>query len=214
LTYHLDDGKHIEPHNYVPVLPMILLNGADGIGTGWSTSIPNYKPEDIVNNLKLRMAGTSKEEMLPMSPWFRGFTGTVEDLGGDRWKFSGIIQQTGDNEVEITELPVRLWTQDFKDKLEEIIKAEKAPSFIKDYTEYNTPTKVHFIIKMEDKHMKTALEKGLEETFKLTKSMATSNLVAFDGQGRIHKYETVLDIMEEFYQIRLKFYEKRKVSNS
>jgi DNA topoisomerase II len=214
LTYHLDDGKHIEPHNYVPVLPMILLNGADGIGTGWSTSIPNYKPEDIVNNLKLRMAGTSKEDMLPMNPWFRGFTGTVEDLGGDRWKFSGIIQQTGDNEVEITELPVRLWTQDFKDKLEEIIKAEKAPSFIKDYTEYNTPTKVHFIIKMEDKHMKTALEKGLEETFKLTKSMATSNLVAFDGQGRIHKYETVLDIMEEFFQIRLKFYEKRKVSNS
>lgn len=60
--------------------------------------------------------------------------------------------------------------------------------------------------------MKIALEKGLEETFKLTKSMATSNLVAFDGQGRIHKYETVLDIMEEFYHIRLKFYEKRKVS--
>lgn len=210
LTYHEDDGRQIEPHTYVPVVPLILLNGADGIGTGWSTSIPNYKPEDIVDNLRRRMAGESKDDMLPMTPWFRGFKGIVEDMGNDRWKFSGTINQTGDNEVEITELPVRLWTQEFKDKLEDIIKAEKVPSFIKDYAEYNTPTDVHFIIKMEDKHMKIALEKGLEETFKLTKIMATSNLVAFDGQGRIHKYESVLDMMEEFFHIRLKTYGKRK----
>ena len=109
-----------------------------------------------------------------MAPWFRGYAGQIEDLGQDRYKFTGTIRQTGDNEVEITELPIRMWTQDFKDKLEEIIKAEKVPSFVKDYVEYNTPTKVHFIIKMEDKHMKIALEKGLEETFKLTKTMATS----------------------------------------
>ena len=210
LKYHEDDGRQIEPHTYVPVVPLILLNGTDGIGTGWSTSIPNYKPEDVVENLKRRMVGQSKEDMLPMTPWFRGYKGTIEDMGSDRWKFSGIINQTGDNEVEITELPIRMWTQDFKDRLEEILKAEKVPSFIKDYVEYNTPTQVHFIIKMEDKHMKIAVERGLEETFKLTKSMATSNLVAFDGQGRIHKYENVLDIMEEFYHIRLKFYGLRK----
>lgn len=211
LTYHKDDGKTIEPQVYVPIIPMILVNGADGIGTGWSSSIPNYSPEDIVENLKRRMAGSSQEDMLPMNPWFRNWSGQVEDLGGDRFKFTGTIRQTGDNEVEISELPVRLWTQDFKDRLEEIIKAEKVPSFIKDYTEYNTPVKVHFIIKLEDKHMQIALEKGLEETFKITKSMATSNLVAFDAQGRIHKYGSVLDIMEEFYMLRLRFYEQRKV---
>ena len=146
-----------------------------------------------------------------MKPWFRGFKGAIENVEQDRWKFTGVIHQTGDNEVEITELPIRYWTQDFKDKLEDIIKAEKAPSFIKDYSEYNTPTDVHFIIKMDDKHMKSSVEKGLEETFKLSKTMATSNLVAFDAQGRIHKYDTVLDILEEFYHIRLKAYEKRKV---
>lgn len=210
LTYNLDDGKTIEPETYMPIVPMILINGADGIGTGWSTSIPNYKPEDVVDNLKRRMAGSSKEDMLPMKPWFRGWTGEVEDIGNGRFQFRGTIRQTGDNEVEITELPVRVWTQDFKDKLEEIIKADKIPSFIKDYAEYNTPVKVHFIIKMEDKHMEISLRNGLEETFKLSKTMATTNLVAFDGQGRIHKYESPLDIMEEFYRIRLQFYEKRK----
>jgi DNA topoisomerase-2 len=212
LEYNLDDGQTIEPVHFVPVVPLVLMNGADGIGTGWSTSIPNYNPEDIVDNLRRRMAGTCKEDMEPMSPWFRGFKGAVASLGDNRWQFTGIAEQLGDNEVSITELPIRYWTQDFKDKLEDIIKAEKAPSFIKDYAEYNTPTTVHFVIKMDDKYMKATLEKGLEETFKLTRTMATTNLVAFDAQGRIHKYETVMDIMEDFYHYRLKFYEKRKVS--
>ncbi|RJE26696.1 hypothetical protein PHISCL_00927 [Aspergillus sclerotialis] len=207
LTYLEDDGAKIEPEVYMPVVPMILINGTDGIGTGWSSSIPNYNPEDIVANLKRLMDG---EPIEPMQPWFRGFTGEVTAIGGDRYKFSGIIKETGEKEVEITELPIRTWTQDFKDKLEEIIKAEKTPSFIKDYKDYNTHTKVHFVIQMDEKHLKSAVEGGLEEKFKLSRTLATTNLVAFDPEGRITKYSTIDDILKEFYTIRLKFYEKRK----
>ena len=211
LTYGESDGNKIEPEMYVPVLPMILVNGSSGIGTGWSSEIPNYNPLDIVENIRLRMAdGNTKEDMKPMVPWYKGFTGTTEDLGGDKYRFTGTIRQTSDTEIEVTELPVRYWTQDFKEKLEDIIKAEKTPSFIKDYIDYNTPDRVHFIIKMDDKHMTAALAKGLEETFKLYKPQSCSNLVAFDAQGRIHKYATVLDIVEEFYHVRLRYYEKRK----
>ncbi|KAL9599418.1 MAG: hypothetical protein Q9219_003855 [cf. Caloplaca sp. 3 TL-2023] len=207
LTYNTDDEKTIEPEMYVPVVPLVLINGADGIGTGWSSSIPNYNPEDIVENLKLMMDG---EPLKPMTPWFRGFKGTVTPMGPDRYKFSGIVQQTGPNEVEITELPIRVWTQDFKNKIVEIIKAEKVPSFIKDYDDYNTHDAVHFIIRMEEKHMQAALNEGLEEKFKLSKSVATSNLVAFDPEGRITKYASVEDILKEFYGVRIKFYERRK----
>ncbi len=211
LSYGESDGKKIEPEMYVPVLPTILVNGSSGIGTGWSSEIPNFNPLEIIENIRLRMnEGASKEDMKPMIPWYKGFTGTTEVLGNDRFQFTGTIRQTGDNEIEVTELPVRYWTQDFKEKLEDIIKAEKTPSFIKDYIDYNTPDRVHFIIKMEDKHMASALAKGLEEMFKLFKPQATTNLVAFDAQGRIHKYATVLDIMEEFYHIRLRYYQKRK----
>lgn len=207
LTYNMDDGQKIEPETYMPVVPMILINGADGIGTGWSSSIPNYNPEDVVSNIKRLMKG---EPVVPMQPWFRGFTGEVVALGGDRYKFSGIIKETGDKEVEITELPIRTWTQDFKDKLEEIIKAEKVPSFIKDYRDYNTHSKVHFVIQLDEKNMKSALSDGLEEKFKLSKTIATTNLVAFDPEGRITKYSTVDDILKEFYTVRLKYYERRK----
>ncbi|KAM5483676.1 DNA topoisomerase 2 [Microsporum audouinii] len=206
LVNNTDDGKVIEPETYVPVVPLILINGADGIGTGWSTSIPNYNPEDVVANLKRLMTG---EELVPMKPWFRGFKGEVTG-SGDRYKFSGIIKQTGDNEVEITELPIRTWTQDFKDRLEEIIKADKVPSFIKDYKDYNTHTNVHFIIQMDEKHMKKALEEGLEEKFKLIKPIVTSNMVAFDAEGRITRYETPEDILRAFYAVRIKLYERRK----
>jgi DNA topoisomerase-2 len=212
LKYNTDDGKQIEPEMYVPIVPMILINGADGIGTGWSTSIPNYNPIEVIENLKIRMAsGATKESMNPMKPWFRGWTGEVEDIGGERYKFSGKITETGECEVEITELPVRLWTQSFKDRLEDIIKADKGPSFIKDYTEYNTPSKVHFIVKLEESKMKTIRgnEKAIEETFKLSTTMATTNLVAFDHQGRIHKYASPLDILEEFYGVRLQYYQQR-----
>lgn len=208
LTYNTDDAKTIEPEVYVPVVPLILINGSDGIGTGWSSTIPNYNPEDIVDNLRRLMKG---EEMVPMIPWFRDFKGSVTPMGSDRYKFSGIIKQTGDNEVEITELPIRVWTQDFKNRIVDIIKAEKSPSFIKDYDDYNTHQDVNFVIRMEEKFMKAALDEGLEEKFKLTKSIATSNLVAFDAEGRITKYASAEDMMKEFYFIRLKFYEKRKV---
>ena len=208
LTYNTDDERKIEPEIYAPVVPMVLVNGADGIGTGWSTSIPNYNPVDIVANLKRRMDGQAFETM---QPWFRGFKGTVTQVAPDRYKFSGIITKLeGKSEVEITELPVRTWTQDFKDKLEEIIKAEKVPSFVKDYKDYNTHAAVHFIVQMEEKHMEAALKEGLEEKFKLSKTIATSNLVAFDPEGRISKYATVEDMMEEFFRFRLQLYQKRK----
>ncbi|USW49152.1 Putative ribosomal protein S5 domain 2-type [Septoria linicola] len=210
LNYNMDDGHTIEPEQYCPIVPMILINGAEGIGTGWSTSIPCYNPEEVIDNLLRRMEpGATKESMLAMMPWYRGWTGQTEQLSDDRYKFPGRITKTGPNEVEITELPVHQWTQDFKDKLEEIIKAEKVPSFIKDYTEYNTPETVHFIIKMDEKKLKDNEDK-LEELFKLTKTQATSNLVAFDPQGRIYKYSTPLDIIEEFYNVRLEKYHKRK----
>ncbi len=70
LKYLDDDGLSIEPEWYMPIIPMALVNGAEGIGTGWSTSIPNYNPQDIIANLKRMIKGEQPEHMLP---WYRGF---------------------------------------------------------------------------------------------------------------------------------------------
>lgn len=212
--HNVDDGRVIEPTIYCPIVPMVLVNGADGIGTGWSTTIPNYHPIDIVNNLKRRMGRLDTEEEQPfqsMKPWFRGWKGICEEAAPMRYNFIGVARMAGSNEVEITELPIRMWTDDFKTKLEEIIRAEKAPSFIKDYKEYNDHKSVHFIIQLDEKNIGAGIEDSLVEKFKLQKTIATSNLVAFDSTGKIRKYEKVEDILEEYYIYRLQMYTKRKV---
>ncbi|KAI0022529.1 DNA topoisomerase [Xylariomycetidae sp. FL0641] len=217
LDHHVEDGKKIEPKVYAPVIPMVLVNGADGIGTGWSTSIPNYNPIEIVNNLKRRMGRLTDEDdeekpFETMVPWFRGWKGESRPADTNRYQFNGIAYQDEKkpNEVVITELPIRMWTDDFKAKLEDIIRAEKGPSFIKDYKEFNDHHNVHFEIQMDEKHMKAALTEGLLEKFKLVKQVATSNLVAFDTRGMIRKYDKVEDILEEFYVYRMDMYKKRK----
>ena len=76
LEYLEDDGQSIEPKFYVPVLPLVLINGAEGIGTGWSSSVPNYNPRDVVANIK-KMMGGDEPEGIKSYWWFkvqRGFT--------------------------------------------------------------------------------------------------------------------------------------------
>ncbi|KAM0563559.1 hypothetical protein ACHAPJ_001283 [Fusarium lateritium] len=217
LLHHYEDGKKIEPMVYAPILPMVLVNGADGIGTGWSTSIPNYHPADIVANLRHRM-GRVDDKVLEerpfetMTPWFRGWKGTPEAAGPDRYKFNGVAypNEQRDNEVVITELPIRMWTDDFKARLEKVISGVDGPTWIKDYKEFNDHSTVHFEIAVDEKHMGKVLEEGVLERFKLNKQVATSNLVAFDSRGQIRKYEKVEDIMEEFYHYRLDMYTERK----
>ncbi|KAM0285951.1 hypothetical protein ACHAQH_001138 [Verticillium albo-atrum] len=218
LDVQMEDGKPIEPKVYAPIIPMVLCNGADGIGTGWSTSIPNYHPIEIVKNIRRRMGrldpdDTEEKPFETMMPWFRGWKGTPEPAEKDRYKFNGIYEtddKTG--EIIIKELPIRMWTDDFKAKLEEVISGAKGPAWIKDYKEFNDHKNVNFVIQLDEKHYKDIYKthEGIMERFKLNKQVATSNLVAFDSSGRIRKYEKVEDILEEFYVYRLEMYTARK----
>lgn len=218
LNFQMEDGKRIEPETYSPILPMVLVNGADGIGTGWSTNIPNFHPMDIIKNLKRRMGrledeSTEEQPFETMIPWFRGWKGTPEAAGPDRYKFDGIAYQDDKkpNEIIVTELPIRVWTDDFKARLEKAISGTDSPAWIKDYKEFNDHKTVHFEIQVDEKFMGKVLEEGILERFKLQKQVATSNLVAFDARGQIRKYDKVEQILEEYYVYRLEMYSKRKV---
>ncbi|CAI2197266.1 9902_t:CDS:2, partial [Funneliformis geosporum] len=70
MTHYYRNGQLVEPKWYLPILPMILVNGSEGIGTGWRSYIPNYNPQEIVDNLKRLI---NNEETVKMHPWYRGF---------------------------------------------------------------------------------------------------------------------------------------------
>mmetsp|Transcript_28242 Transcript_28242/g.45711 ORF Transcript_28242/g.45711 Transcript_28242/m.45711 type:complete len:1587 (+) Transcript_28242:75-4835(+) len=209
LRYHQEDGQSIEPEWYVPILPMILVNGAEGIGTGWSTSVPTYNPRDIVANLRRLMRGEAIEQM---HPWFRGFKGTVIKNEKGSYTVTGTIHKIDDGTVEITELPIGMWTQSYKtDFLEKgIVGDEKTPAWIKDFKEHHTDTTVHFIVQLTPEGMASAEEVGLIKKFKLATTLSTTNMHLFDPAGKIKKYDSPETVLTDFFSLRLVSYERRK----
>lgn len=208
LTYLDDDGTMIEPEYYVPVIPTVLVNGAIGIGTGFSTNIPCYDPKEIINNLKRMLNG---EEPLDMIPWYKGFTGDISDK-----ESKGKYRKISGTKVEVTELPIQVWTEDFKNHLDVYI--DKYPKILKDYESHYTETSVKFILQFQNSSVLDDLLKEtdgtnkFEKDFKMssTRAVNTNNMHLFDKNGIITKYANVSEIMKEFYDVRLEYYVKRK----
>lgn len=209
LKYNYDDNQRIEPEWYIPIIPMVLVNGADGIGTGWSTKIHNYDPREIVKNIKRMLNGEEPEKM---KPWFKGFKGTIEEMDAQRYLVHGEVADIGNNKFEITELPVRVWTQAYKEAVMEpfLQGSDKTPAIINDYKEYHTDTTVRFVVTMSDDKFQKALGDGVHKTFKLQSSMSTSCMVLFDHNGVLRRYDSVEEILREFFDLRLQYYTKRK----
>ena len=97
--YINDDGLKVEPEWYCPIIPTVLVNGAEGIGTGWSTKIPNYNPREIIDNIKRLING---KEPVPMEPFYKNFRGKIEQLDDVRVITHGKISIIEDNTIEIT----------------------------------------------------------------------------------------------------------------
>ena len=192
---------------------MVLINGADGIGTGWSTSIPNYNANDAIANVRRHLAG---EPVVDMHPWYRGFRGTVE-LGGYKtadaavsyktYRVKGKYERRDDGTLVITELPLRTWTGDYKEFIESLMDAKppKKP-LVTDYKEHHTDSTVRFEIKLAPGNE----DVDIETVFKLSKQLSTSNMHCFDAGGSITKYRTPEEILSAFVPVRLEAYKKRR----
>ena len=219
LDHQYEDGNQIEPEFYVPIIPMVLVNGAQGIGTGFSTKIPPYNPLQIIQNIKNII---NEKEYEYMDPWWQGFNGTVAKINDYTYEIYG-TWTINNNKLIITELPVGEWTSDYKELLEKLlednqpvkgkptdkIKKQKKNNSFLDYKDNNTDTTVYFELLFEDNYLETAVD--IDKTFHLCKKYSITNMHLYSPEGHIKKYNTIEEIMRDFYRVRLKYYEKRKV---
>ena len=123
LLKHLDDdGELVEPEYYLPVVPLLAINGSVGIGTGYSTNIPPHNPSDIVSLIRHRLNGSIDTlANRPLDPWWWGFKGTTRRSDECTWVTKGLYEFNDANKsVTITELPVGTWTKDYKGFLDEL----------------------------------------------------------------------------------------------
>ena len=146
-----DDGNPVEPIYYAPIIPMILVNGAKGIGTGFSTDILPYNPEQIINYLlELIENGTVNSEF-KIEPYFEGFKGTVELVqcsSNQKYLIKGIYKRIGENQIQILELPIGSWTTNYKEFLENLIDGNKNKNnaYIKDYIDMSTEKNIDITV--------------------------------------------------------------------
>ena len=110
LEYLDDDGIMVEPIYYLPVIPVILVNGSKGIGTGFSTDILPYNPISLINYVKASLNNDILPELIP---YFEGFKGTVEKVEAQKYLIKGKYDILSDTQVRVTELPIGIWTDDY-----------------------------------------------------------------------------------------------------
>ena len=194
LNYLDDDGRSIEPDFYMPTIPMVLVNGTEGIGTGFSCYVPPFNPRDIKDNIGRILDG---KQVVPMRPWFKGFKGKVHKED-DTWMMEGVWNWKGMN-IVVTELPPGRWTQDYKEYLEGLVEKK----LIGGFTNNSTTEDVHFEI--ED-----YTGKDLLKDLKLRKTFRVSNMHLFHPTRGIHKYSSPEEILKDFVELREDHYVKRK----
>ena len=236
LQYLDDDGTQVEPIYYAPIIPMVLVNGSKGIGTGFSTDIMCYNPLQIINKLLLILKQQSHD--IDIEPYYQGFKGSIEPIKENKkikkYIIKGIYEKIDKNKIRVTELPIGTWTEDYKEYLEGLIdnkkkdgkKAAKSESQIKDFVDMSTDINVDFTIEFHNGILTELLSKtidicglgelpsikvtALEKLLKLYTTHSITNMHLFDENECLRKFENVSDIIEEYYGVRLCLYDKRK----
>jgi DNA topoisomerase-2 len=221
LEYLNDDGQLVEPTYYAPIIPMILVNGSKGIGTGFSTDIMCYNPLEIIDYLKCKLNIENYEN--DFKPYYEGFKGSIEKISEGKFLIKGLYEKVGVDKIRVIELPVGYWTEDFKEHLESLIEpiinkdGKKNTPVIKDYDDMSKDTNVDFIItftkgkleELESIHHDNGCN-GVDKLLKLFKTNTTTNMHLFNADDKLKKFEKVEEIIDDYYVIRFKLYEERK----
>ena len=222
LTYLNDDGMTVEPVFYAPIIPMVLVNGSKGIGTGFSTDIMCYNPLQIIRYLKNKLQNIN--ETFDFIPYYEGFKGTITKINPEKYLIKGLYEKISNDKIKVTELPIGYWTEDFKELLEELIEpsatkdGKKPLAIIKDYDDMSKDTNVDFTItfakgKLEELELSQSDYQcnGLEKLLKLYTTNTTTNMHLFDGEDILQKYQNIPDIIDAYFVVRLKLYQERKI---
>jgi DNA topoisomerase II len=211
LKYNMVDGKSVEPVNYEPILPMVLINGGSGIGTGYGFKVPPYNPKDVVLNLKRLIKGQQPMEMVP---WYNGFKNNegTRVIAPNKYEYSGLYEISGKT-VRITEIPIyNGWIEPFEQKIEDKLSTAKDDGKkITNISNIVMNNAIDMTLTFRGNELQTLYKRnGIEKFLGMRKKMSYNSMYLFDENQTIRKYDGASDILREFYNHRLQIYEVRK----
>ena len=216
LEYLEDDGFPVEPMFYVPIIPMILVNGGKGIGTGFSTDILSYSASTLIHYIQSRLKKETTSD-IEFTPSYKGFTGSCEKIENNKYIVKGKYEKINDKKIRVVELPIGHWTDDFKQHIENLMEADKnkkGKAVVKDYNDMSTDTRVDIEITfnepIDEKTDGSNNYNNLEKILKLYTNLSTNNMHLFNEEEKLMKFDNEKEIVDGFYPVRLKYYQKRK----
>ena len=236
LKYLDDDGTPVEPIYYAPIIPMLLVNGSKGIGTGFSTDIMCHNPVQIIDYIAAKLDDSqSVAAVMPrIMPYYHGFQGTIDAIAEDKYLIKGKYDMISDKQVRITELPVGTWTDDYKQFIEGLIDAgsqkstakdkpktaqRKHASTVRDYVDMSTDVTVDITVTfssgMAKKLHEEQIEHGcnaLEKLLKLFTTRSTNNMHVFDESEKLKKFNSAEEIADYYIGVRHGVYVARKAA--
>ena len=206
LNYKNDDGYTIEPTYFWPSIPMILVNGSSGIGTGYATDIPKYNPIEIINTIK-KLIENKNYGIPEMKPWYKNFQGTIEkDKKKGTYRSYGKWERKDRSTLIITELPIGTWTQNYKNFLDKILNEGETITDVYDDT---SDTTIYFELKAPSLKINEWIENDkIIKMFKLSDNIPL-NLTLFDENEKIVVFNSPEEILYHFFKIRKELYKKR-----
>jgi len=185
-----EENEVIEPRFFVPIVPVVLINGSRGIATGYSSYVPNYSLADVI---EATYAYLDDREPVDLEPHFEKFDGVISKLSESKYNTFGIYKTTKKC-FEITELPLLTWTEPFLQKIQQMKEVSKVTSRCDDVS-------VSIEVKMES----VSLLKKL-----LTTTLSTSNMYLLNENSELQKFKSPNEILVYFVNFRMKYYTKRK----
>ena len=196
LPYLVDEGMQVEPRIFVPTVPLLLINGSEGIGTGFSTSVPSHAVGDVVDRCRTICANGVDTPLDPLLPFHHGFKGStyVTDTSVE---FMGDYDWLNETTVRITELPPGVKTNALKDTLIDL-------ECIDDVVNFSTGENVDLRVQFK------TVPSNVEKTLKLKTTVSVANIHAYDATGRLVKFTSTLDILRMHARVRLDFYVERR----
>ena len=204
LTNKIEEGEKIEPEFFLPIIPMVLVNGTSGIAIGFASNILNRDPFDLILACKNHLNGKETRGIKPFNSEFSGEF-VRDQINPSKWHVKGKYEVKSKTIVEITELPVSYTFESYEDILDRL----EEKGIILGYDDVSRK-KIHYKIKFKPAVLESLLKKRkLEDTLKINSS-ETENITVIDETGNILEFTKAEDLIKRFIDVRLEWYVIRK----
>jgi DNA topoisomerase-2 len=201
LEYEMEDVDTVEPTFFIPIVPTLLFNGSSGIGTGYACKILSYKPEDVVENVRLALLG---KKLKPMTPWYRGYTGDVQKIE-NQTTYTGKFERVNTTTIKVTALPIGYDLDSYKEDLAKMIERDE----IKDYDDNSTDTQWEFLITAPRAFLMQD-DATLINKLKLV-SRESENITVWTEDKKIKCFNNPEELIQHFVDWRVGVFEERRL---